>query len=192
MSSPPRLPEGFTLVEGLLTPEEGQALLARLVAELPWEDHVFRIFGRVVPMPRRIAWFGPRAYAYSGVEHPARPLPPLLAGLRARVEAAVGLPFDAVLANLYRDGRDSMGWHADDDYAGPHPVIASLSLGAPRRFCVRARTPPRAPQSFVLPHGSLLVMGEGTQARTQHALPRAPGAGVRVNLTWRALGAPLG
>lgn len=170
-----------------LSAEEAAEALAGLLAEVPWERHELRIFGRVVEMPRRIAWFGPLPYRYSGVEHPARPMPPRVAALRDRVEALTGRAFDAALVNLYRDGRDSMGWHADDDYdPRGQPTIASLSLGATRRFRVRGEG---GSWSVDLPSGSLLVMGDDAQARYQHALPKMAGVEeARINLTFRHTG----
>src|SRR4029453_9398707 len=86
-----------------------------------------------------IAMYGPVGYRYSGVVHPARPLTPRLEAILATVEAASGVAFNSVLANLYRDGRDSVGWHRDSDYAhGGQPAIASVSFGAVRRFQLRA------------------------------------------------------
>lgn len=183
-NAPSPLPDGFTLHEGVVP--DADAALAALIAELPWENHVFRIFGRTVPMPRRIAWFGDVAYAYSGVTHAAAPMPPAVDSIRVCVEALTGCSFNTVLINLYRDGADSMGWHADDDYA-PRTTssIASVSLGAARRFDLRDRVT-RARVATTLPHGSVLVMGEGTQARWMHQLPKVRGAvGPRVNLTFR-------
>lgn len=178
------LPPGLSLFEGALGVREADEALRGLLEEVPWEERLFRIFGRTVPMPRRIAWYGPFPYRYSGIEHPARPLTPRLEALRRLVEGYTYRPFNCVLLNLYRDGRDSMSWHADDDYEhGGQDVIASLSLGATRRFQVRGEGGRAA---LDLPHGSLLVMGPGFQATHQHAVPRQPSvSGPRVNLTWR-------
>jgi alkylated DNA repair dioxygenase AlkB len=100
-------------------------------------------------MPRLIAMYGPVGYRYSGVVHPPQPLTARLEAIRAAVEAATGLAFNSVLANLYRDGRDSVGWHRDSDYAhGGRAAIASMSFGAVRRFELRERVghagPPRS------------------------------------------------
>jgi alkylated DNA repair dioxygenase AlkB len=150
---------------------------------LPWEDHVFTLFGRTVPMPRRIAMFGPFPYAYSGLVHPVRPLPAALASLGETLGEQLGQPFNSVLANLYRDGRDSMGWHADADYEGL-PLIASVSLGASRRLLVRARRG-EGRWSIELPHGSVFVMEEGFQQQYLHSVPKVGAVGLRVNLTFR-------
>ena len=100
-------------------------------------------------------------------------------------------PFDSVLANLYRDGRDSMGWHSDDEAElGAAPVIASLSLVRTRRFLLKHRLDPAPVTALALPHGSLLVMAGATQRNYQHALPRTTRVTQpRINLTFRRVGA---
>jgi alkylated DNA repair dioxygenase AlkB len=118
-----------------------------------------------------------------------------LAALRQRLEVALGVTFNSVLANLYRDGADSMGWHSDDEASlGPQPVIASLSLGATRRFVLRHRRR-RDLQTLTLSleHGSLLVMAGETQRHWHHAVPktRQP-VGARINLTFRHVPSALG
>lgn len=177
---------------GFLDRLSADRLLEWSLTHIRWEHHVIRIFGRDVPTPRRSAWFGdPGArYTYSGLTLDPRPWPPALAPLRDRVEAAIGSRFNAVLANLYRDGTDSMGWHADDEpELGRDPVIASVSVGAVRRFTMRHATR-RDLEHLVLEleHGSLLVMAGSTQHHWRHALPktRRP-VGPRVNLTFRSV-----
>src|SRR6476469_696107 len=115
---------------------EADALLAKLTAEAAWEQRTIRLFGQAFPQPRLTAWYGdPEArYTYSGLAWEPRPWLPALAQLRQRLESATGARYNSVLLNLSRDGRDSMGWHADDEpELGPSPAIASLSLGAVRR-----------------------------------------------------------
>ena len=115
--------------------------------------------------------------------------------LWARIEQACGGHFDSVLANLYRDGNDSMGWHSDDEpELGPQPLIASLSLGAERRFRFRrrrARGEPTWPGDTLelrLPHGSLLRMAGDTQRLYRHDLPKMRAVvAPRINLTFRRI-----
>ena len=174
-----------------LAPAEADALLASLRAQIPFEQHRLRLFGRAVDAPRLSCWIGePHAvYRYSGTRFEPHPWPPALARLRERVEHACGARFDSVLANLYRDGNDAMGWHSDDEpELGPAPVIASLSLGATRRFRLRARDPGRATLDLELAHGSLLCMAGATQRNYRHALPRSRRvASPRLNLTFRRI-----
>jgi alkylated DNA repair dioxygenase AlkB len=167
---------------------EAQAAFEALRDTLPWEVHRIRLFGRLVDSPRLSAWIGDpeAAYRYSGTRFEPRPWTPALRALRDRVAAACGVGFNSVLANRYRDGANHMGWHADDERElGPRPVIASLSLGAPRRFRLKHRDGAPA-LALELPAGSLLVMQGDTQRHYRHALPKtARPVGERINLTFR-------
>ena len=174
-----------------LAPDAADALLAGLLADVPWSVHRIRLFGREVASPRLSCWIGdPEAhYRYSGADFAPHPWPSALVPLRARLRAELGLDFNSVLANLYRDGRDRMGWHSDDEpELGPAPVIASLSLGATRRFVLKHRRDPALRRALALPHGSLLLMRGATQRLYRHALPAtARPLGARVNLTFRRI-----
>nr|WP_043290844.1 alpha-ketoglutarate-dependent dioxygenase AlkB [Pseudoxanthomonas spadix] len=168
-----------------------EALNAALSQAISWETHRLRLFGRWVHAPRLSCWIGdPGAvYRYSGRTFAPQPWPHALLPLRQRLREELGVDFNSVLANLYRDGRDAMGWHSDDEpELGPEPVIASLSLGAARRFVLRRRDDHAVKQALVLEPGSLLVMRGASQRDWQHALPRTarPG-GPRINLTFRRI-----
>jgi len=169
-------------------PEADQALAA-LRDELRWEQRAIVLFGRRVLQPRLIAWAGDLGYRYSGQTLPPRAFTPAAADLLERVRRTVGLPFNHLLVNRYRDGADSMGLHADDEpELGPDPVVATLSLGASRRFVLQARRPPRPRRELPLGHGALLVMGGACQRHYVHGVPRQPGvAGERISLTFRRL-----
>lgn len=192
------LPEGVTFVRDWLPEPEASALLDHLVQQTPWTRHRLRIFGRDVDAPRLSCWIGDpgASYRYSGATFAPEPWPEILRPVRNAVAGTAGAPFNSVLANLYRDGRDAMGWHSDDERElGPQPVIASLSLGATRRFVLKARdvdvNGQEARHVFELPHGSLLVMAGDTQRRYRHALPRtARPVGPRINLTFRHVRSP--
>ncbi len=165
------------------------ALLAALREAVPWEVHRIRLFGREHASPRLSCWIGdPQAsYRYSGTHFQPRPWPAALCPIRARLARELGVDFNSVLANRYRDGRDAMGWHSDDEpELGRDPVIASLSLGATRRFVLKHRRTPARKLALELPPGSLLVMAGTTQQHYRHALPRtAKPVGERINLTFR-------
>jgi alkylated DNA repair dioxygenase AlkB len=163
-------------------------VFARLRAETPWEQRHIVLFGRRHAQPRLTAWYGDVPYTYSGLTLEPRPWTALLAALRATVQEATGRAFNSVLLNYYRDGRDSMGWHADDEpELGPEPAIASLSLGQPRTFKLRHRNTGER-RALALADGSLLLMAGRTQAHWLHALPRtAKPVGGRINLTFRFL-----
>ena len=178
------LPDGFTLVPALFDAAASADALTGLLAELAWEQQEFTIYGRTTPMPRLIAMYGPVGYRYSGVVHPPCPLPPRLDAIRRRVEDVTGRRFNSVLANLYRDGSDSVGWHRDSDYAhGGQPDIASVSFGATRRFEVRDGERRAA---IDLEAGSVLVITGDAVARWWHRVAKTRRAvGARVNLTFR-------
>ena len=180
------LPSGFTYLPAVYDPETSVAHLAALTCELAWEEQPFTIYGRQVPMPRLIAMYGPVGYRYSGVVHPARALTPRLDEIRATVEAASDVAFNSVLANLYRDGRDSVGWHRDSDYEhGGQPAIASVSFGAVRRFQLRTDGG-RSRAALDLESGSLLLMQGDAVDRWWHCVPKTSRTvGPRVNLTFR-------
>jgi alkylated DNA repair dioxygenase AlkB len=172
-------------VPGVFDPPSACAHLSALLTEIAWERHDFTIYGRVVAMPRLIAMYGPVGYRYSGVVHPARPMPARVAAIRERVEAATRMRFNSALLNLYRDGRDSVGWHRDNDYDhGGQPDIASVSLGATRRFQLRDDAGGRA--ELALEPGSLLLVTGEALDRWWHCVPKTTRAvGPRVNLTFR-------
>jgi len=164
-------------------------VLARLLAELDWRQDEARIIGRRVKLPRLTAWYGDAGYRYSGIDNPPQPWLALLLELKAVAERAAGCGFNSVLANLYRDGRDSMGWHSDDEPSlGPDPVIASLSFGAVRRFRLKHKISPGQVVALDLPPGSCLVMAGTVQHHWRHALPKTNRpVGPRVNLTFRLI-----
>ncbi|KAF1699334.1 alpha-ketoglutarate-dependent dioxygenase AlkB [Pseudoxanthomonas jiangsuensis] len=179
------------LARGWLAPEAAATLMEALLREVPWEVHHVRLFGRQLPSPRLSCWIGdPEAsYRYSGSRFQPRPWIPALAALRGRLQDELGQPFNSVLANRYRSGADAMGWHSDDEpELGPRPLIASLSLGATRRFLLRRRDDPGQRLALDLEPGSLLLMGGDTQRHWKHALPRtARPVGERINLTFRQI-----
>lgn len=164
-------------------------LATELRETVAWEVHRIRLFGREHASPRLSCWIGDpgASYRYSGTRFEPRPWPDVLLPIRARLARELGVEFNSVLANRYRDGRDAMGWHGDDeDELGPTPVIASLSLGATRRFVLKHRRLPERKLALELPSGSLLVMAGRTQQHYRHALPRTvKPVGERINLTFR-------
>ena len=175
---------------GSVGANETPAILQQLVSEVAWRSDIIRLFGREVPIPRLTAWYGDhgRVYTYSGIRLEPHTWTPLLADLRDRAGAAAGTSFNSVLANLYRNGSDSVGWHADDEpELGVDPVIASLSFGATRTLAMRRRDGSyRA--SVDLQDGDLMVMAGATQTLWVHRVPkvRRP-VGSRVNLTFRTV-----
>jgi alkylated DNA repair dioxygenase AlkB len=175
---------------GWLAAPEADASLAALRSELSWEQRAIVLFGRPVLQPRLIAWAGALGYRYSGQTLEPRPFTPTVAGLLPRVRERAGVPFNHVLANRYRDGRDGMGMHADDEAElGEDPVVATLSLGATRRLVVKPRRKGDGPgHALDLEHGSLVIMGGTCQRHHVHGIPRQVAApGERISLTFRWL-----
>lgn len=172
----------------VLPAAEADRLFSSLMREVAWRQEIATIMGRRVPVPRLTAWYGEAGYVYSGIRHEAAPLTPALLELRAIAARLAGQPFNSVLLNLYRHGRDSVSWHADDEAGlGREPLIASLSLGAERKFQFRhRRTKERI--DVMLPHGSCLLMGGATQHHWLHQIPKtARPTGPRINLTFRRM-----
>ncbi|MCG2585291.1 alpha-ketoglutarate-dependent dioxygenase AlkB [Massilia sp. TS11] len=190
-SGPERLPvqDGeLILWRAFALPLPSAELFARLQAETPWRAESILVFGRRHLQPRLTAWYGDAGYTYSGLALAPQPWTPLLQAVRASVEAATGLAFNSVLLNYYRDQRDSMGMHSDDEpELGPMPQIASLSLGATRSFVLRHK---RSGQTLRLPlaDGDLLLMAGPLQQHWQHGIHKATRAlGPRLNLTFRLI-----
>lgn len=165
--------------------------LAALVEQTPWQQPQVQLYGRKLPVPRLVAWYGDAqaSYRYSGLTHQPLPWTPLLAHIRAEVMQAVGQPLNGVLLNYYRDGQDSMGWHSDDEAVlGLNPLIASLNLGGTRRFDLRRKGQSRIEHSMALQHGSLLVMRGATQHHWQHQVAKTrTHCAPRLNLTFRLI-----
>lgn len=167
-------------------------LLRRLVDEVSWRSEEVVMWGRRMPQPRLIAWFGDpgRCYAYSGIRLQPAGWIPILTGIKARVEEATGTAFNSVLLNYYRDHRDSIGFHSDDEpELGERPVIASLSLGEEREFILKHKTAKRAPAIRLrLASGSLLLMRGDTQHNWRHGISKeSRPCGPRINLTFRRI-----
>ena len=153
-------------------------------SNVAWARESFSIFGRRVTAPRRLAWFGDAGlnYRYTGTDHMAEGWPTALSALRDRVQAVAAQEFNFLLLNRYANGQQYMGWHRDDE-AGCAGNIASLSLGAPRRFRYESEINGKSEQ-IDLEHGSLLLF----DGRRRHCLAKTvrPVA-ERINLTFRLL-----
>lgn len=180
------IPEQAILYADIMPhPEE---LMLMLLNETPWKQESIRMFGKYVPQPRLTAWYGDTdaVYTYSGLtNHPLLWNETLLL-IRNLAEAFSGQSFNSVLLNLYRNGDDYMGYHSDDESElGENPVIASVSLGATRRFLFREQASGRR-LSVDLPGNSLLLMKGDLQHKWKHSLPKtARQVAPRINLTFR-------
>lgn len=174
----------------VLATEQAKYYLDCLLNHIAWRNDEAVIFGRRIITKREVAWYGDRpfSYAYSGTTRDALPWTPELLRLKELVERVSGRTFNSCLLNLYHSGEEGMAWHSDDEKTlEPDGAIASLSLGAERRFSFRHRKT-RETRSIQLEAGSLLVMHGPTQTHWLHALPKtARVLQPRVNLTFRTM-----
>lgn len=159
-----------------------------LLRTVPWENHTIRMYGKEYPQPRQVAWYGDPGseYSYSGLKMQVRPWIEPVSLLRELAQEHAGVKFNSVLVNLYRNGEDKVSWHRDNEpELGREPVIASLSLGASRRFKFRHLRTKEVVEATLHP-GSLVVMSGLSQACWEHEIPRqATVAMPRINLTFR-------
>ena len=179
---------------GFFPNEIADGYRAGMIEYLDWQQLPIVLFGKRMLQPRLIAWFGDPGvrYSYSGNHFEATGWIEPLGQIRRALQQRLGISFNAVLCNRYRDGRDSMGWHSDDEHElGAQPVIASVSFGAVRQFRLREKGNTSRSVKMELGHGSVLVMAGDTQKNWQHCLPRTKNAcAERINLTFRSLPAP--
>ena len=173
-----------------LAPPIADNVYQQLYNQLDWRDETLTFMGKQVAAPRLVCWYGDSnaVYCYSGVTHKPLQWIPVLSQIKQQICQFSGCNFNSVLGNLYRNGQDSMGWHADKEkQLGINPVIASLSLGAERLFKLRHRKNHQT-VDINLEHGSLLIMAGSLQHHWRHCLPKtrhqvAP----RINLTFRLI-----
>ena len=177
-----------------LSAELANSLMKATLENIAWECHRIKIFGREVNSPRLSCWIGDAgaSYVYSQTRFEPHAWLPELQAVRQRLQNEFECQFNSVLANRYRSGQDSMGWHSDNEpELGKQPVIASISLGATRRFSFRARAESAKAVHLELSHGSLLLMRGDTQKNYRHALAKtSKPVGERINLTYRNIGSP--
>ena len=174
------------LLDRLDLPWSNDDMLTQLIADTAWRSQQIVLWGKRIDQPRLTAWHGEKHYTYSGLTLRPLPFTALQLHVKAAVEAVTGDVFNSVLLNYYRDGRDSMGMHSDDEpELGPEPVIASVSFGATRPFTLKHKRTKQTVK-LSLPGGSLLLMKGKTQACWQHGINKSTRVvGPRVNLTFR-------
>ena len=178
------------LLEGFYQTDDAQKLFDVLLEKLEWQEEQVFIYGRRVKVPRLMCWYGDEgaSYQYSGVNHQPLPWITPLSSAKHKIEAHYHCLFNSVMANLYRNGADSMGCHADDEKElGENPLIASLSLGEQRLLKFRHQKSKEV-LDVVLSHGDLLLMAGEIQHHWQHELPKTKKQKTeRINLTFRKI-----
>ncbi|XP_076127688.1 alpha-ketoglutarate-dependent dioxygenase alkB homolog 3 isoform X1 [Alosa pseudoharengus] len=186
------------LFPDFLQQEEADWMFSTLLAELPWSQKTNYRQGESYEEPRLTCWYGELPYTYSNSTLRANTeWHPVLSGLRSSIESHSGGSFNSLLCNMYRDGRDSIAWHSDNEPSlGTRPTIASLSLGDTRVFSLRKQPPPEENGDYTyvdrlripLAHGSLLMMEGCTQDDWQHQVAKEyHDRGPRINLTFRTI-----
>lgn len=174
--------------------QDADRFLENLQTELPWRQDTIVLFGKPVKIPRLQSWHGdPQCtYTYSNLTLSPHPWTKTLLSIKTCCESLCAskhdIRFNSVLANWYRDGKDSMSFHSDDEpELGINPVIASVTLGASRPFVFKHKET-KQKYTQVLEHGSVLIMAGTTQSHYVHGIAKTtkPIDG-RINLTFRHL-----
>jgi len=167
---------------------DSNELLNNLISDLPWESMVIKMFGKDITIPRLQCWIGDRGcdYKYSGKKLNRKDWTKDLIMIREKIYKDLNIDFNSVLINYYRDGKDSMGWHADDEKElGPSPTIASISFGSERDLVFRNKI---SKEIISIPqtHGCLILIDGKTQKNWQHSIKKTRKViGPRINLTFR-------
>ena len=176
-------------LEQFLSSNTEKELFLTLKELCSWQQESITIFGKKLLSPRLTCYYGTQSYTYSGVEHPPKPYPEAIKSMIERLNKEYQLSFNSVLLNYYRNGQDSMGWHQDNEKElGKNPVIASINLGATRKFSFKHCIDKNAKLSIPLVGGSLLLMKGTVQHHWKHQLPKtALSIGERINLTFRLI-----
>jgi alkylated DNA repair dioxygenase AlkB len=178
------------LIKSFYQPDEAQTLFSVLLHNLAWQQEQIFIYGRWVKVPRLMCWYGDDGaeYQYSGVNHQPLPWSKSLLSIKQKIQLQYHYSFNSVMANLYRNGSDSMGCHADDEKElGTNPVIASLSFGEKRLLRFRHNKSKKV-LDVLLNHGDLLIMAGDIQHHWRHELPKTKkNKTERINLTFRKI-----
>ncbi len=174
----------------ILSDEEILHYFNELNNTIAWKNDEVLIFGKLIKTNRKVAWYASSnfEYTYSNISKKALPFTPALLNLKQIIEQKTGEIYNACLLNLYQNGSEGMGWHSDDEKElEPLASIASLSLGADRKFSLKHKINKQT-ISVILENGSLLEMKNETQLFWKHALPKTTKVlGPRINLTFRKM-----
>lgn len=181
----------FIYYPNFFTKEKADLFLETLLNETPWQHDEITIFGKKILQPRLTALYGNegKSYGYSNIVMHPHSLNNTLTYIKDKIENTIEEHFTTVLLNLYRNEKDSNGWHSDNEKElGNDPIIASLSFGEERVFQIKHNTNKDVKQSILLQHGSLLIMKNGAQIHYKHQIPKASKPKKpRINLTFRKI-----
>jgi alkylated DNA repair dioxygenase AlkB len=171
--------------------EESDRLYQSLLTNVQWKHEPIKMFGKEIMQPRLTAWYGDEgmSYTYSGVTMQPLSWSDDLVFIKNRIEEETGYTFNSALLNLYRDGKDSVGWHRDNEKSlGINPIIASVSFGTARDFHLKHVTDRELKVKIPLTHGSLLLMQGKTQHNWLHSIQKEPKVrSGRINITFRTI-----
>jgi alkylated DNA repair dioxygenase AlkB len=171
--------------------QESERLFSDLYSSVKWKQDTICFYGKKMPLPRLTGWYGDegKSYTYSGIEQHPAPWTPTLRLIKSKAEEISEVTFNSVLLNLYRDGKDSVSWHSDDEpELGENPIIASISFGATRRFSLKHKILKDYKIDINLLNGSLLLMKGKTQHCWQHQISKtSKSVQPRINLTFRVI-----
>ncbi len=179
------------LFENFFTENESEIYFNHLLNEIKWKQEPIKIFGKEIMQPRLTAFYGDdeKDYSYSGIRMKSYPWTKELHEVKNKIETIDKVKFTSALLNLYRDGKDSMGWHRDNEKElGLNPVIGSVSFGASRIFQLRNYKDKKIIKSIELTNGSFLLTRGETQHYWEHQLPKTKNRnGKRINITFRVI-----
>jgi alkylated DNA repair dioxygenase AlkB len=174
--------------DNFFNPIDSDELLTKLISKLPWESMVIKMFGRETKIPRLQCWIGDEGcnYKYSGKKLNRQSWTKDLTMIREKIYKEFKIDFNSVLVNYYRDGKDSMGWHSDDEKElGHNPTIASISFGSERDLVFKNKIS-KETLSIAQVHGCLILIDGKTQKNWQHSIKKTRKViGPRINLTFR-------
>lgn len=190
--TPLELPDArLRLYKNFFDKKEAEHYYKILYSQIPWQQDPITVFGKTYPQPRLTALhaLNDKPYTYSGIRMQPHKMTPELSEIYQRISLHSPVQFTTVLLNLYRNGNDSNGWHADNEKElGKSPVVASVSLGASRFFHIKHRTIKELRFKIKLDAGSLLFMEGAMQEKWLHQLPKtAKPKEPRINLTFRKI-----
>lgn len=180
------------LFEGFFTKAESDAYYNTLLNTTNWREADLTVYDKTHVIPRMVSWYEDKSNL--GADLNAPDWTPELLAIKNRVEAETSITFNSVLLNLYRNGKDGVGWHSDrTDNFGQNQVIASVSFGETRPFRLRHKTRKDIPMLEIpLTHGTLLLMAGTTQTHWEHHIPKtAKDILPRINLTFRQVKRPI-